>query len=112
MPLDFMRDTVTVVRPGARESRGSTVPDWDNPSRHVVADVQVTPVSTVQDRDGRVANADDRMRLRCRFDADIKPGDRVVWNGDTYEVDGDVFHVKSPTGRVSSTRCTLALWRG
>ena len=45
-------------------------------------------------------------------DADIQAGDRIIWNGDTYEIDGEVFHTKSPTGRVSSTRCTLVKWSG
>ena len=112
MPLSFMTDSVTVIRPGSITSRGSTVPDWANATRRAVSDVQVTPVSTVQDRDGRVVNVSDRYRLRCRFEADIQPGDRVEWRGQTFEVDGDVFHTQSPTGRVSSTRCTLALWRG
>ena len=31
---------------------------------------------------------------------------------ETYEIDGDVFHTKSPSGRVSSTRCALVKWSG
>lgn len=112
MPCSFMRERVTVVRPGSKTSRGSTVPDWGNATRVNLGRVQVTPVSTVQDRDGRVVNVTDRFRLRAPFDADVRPGDRVEWRGETYEVDGEVFHTESPTGRVSSTRCTLVLWRG
>jgi len=120
MPLSFMTDSVTVIRPGTRTSRGSAVPDWtvtttttgSGATEHVVADVQVTSESTAETRDGRVDNVSDRMRLRARYDADIRSGDRVVWNGDVYEVDGDVVKTKSPSGRVSSTRCRLALWRG
>ena len=44
--------------------------------------------------------------------SDIKAGDRIVWNGETYEIDGEVFHTKSPTGRISTTRCTLVRWNG
>ena len=112
MPCSFMRDSVVIVRPGEKTERGSIIPDWDNAQTHTINDVQVTPVSTVQDRDGRVVNVSDRFKLRARYSADVKSGDRVIWNGDTFEIDGDVFHTKSPTGRVSSTRCTLALWRG
>ena len=112
MPLSFMNDSAVVVRPAAKSSRGSTVADWANATRRTLANVQITPESTAQDRDGRVVNVSDRFRLRARYGADIQAGDRVEWNGATYEVDGDVFHVKSPTGRVSSTRCSLALWSG
>ena len=119
MPLSFMDDSVTVIRPGTKTVRGSVVPDWavtstttSGAQEHVVAGVQVVPESTNEDRDGRVDNVNDRFRLRAPFNADIESGDRVIWNGMTFEVDGDVFHVKSPTGRVSSTRCSLARWKG
>jgi len=107
-----MRDSVTVVRPSSKTVRGSTVPDWDNASEHVVNRVQVTAASTQQNRDGRVVNVADGRTLRAMYDADVKPGDRVVFEGETYEVDGEVYHTPSPTGRVSSTRCTLRRWEG
>ena len=112
MPCSFMRDSVTVIRPSQKTSRGATVKDWDKATRTTLADVQVTPANTVQDRDGRVVNVSDRFTLRARYEADIQAGDRVEWDGRTFEVDGDVFHTQSPTGRVSSTRCTLAYWEG
>lgn len=112
MPLSFMTDTVTVTRPASKAVRGSTVPDWEHATEHVVRRCQVTAASTQQERDGRVVNVSDRRTFRARYDADVQPGDRVTWNGVTYEVDGEVFHSKSPTGRVSSTRCALARWEG
>ena len=107
-----MRDTVTVIRPALKDSRGSKVPDWDNATSKSISRVQVVPAGTVQDRDGRVVNVTDRYKLRAMFDADIRAGDRIVWRGCTYEVDGDVFHTKSPTDRISSTRCQLVRWEG
>ena len=112
MVLSFMRDTVTVLRPAAKTERGSTVPDWANATSATLTGVQVTAASTSEDRDGRVDNAADKFTLRAPYEADIQSGDRVEWNGVTYEVDGDVFHTKSPTGRVSSTRCALVAWKG
>ena len=107
-----MRDSVTVIRPVAKTVRGSTVPDWDNATEHVLTRVQVTAASTQQDRDGRVVQVSDRRTLRAMYDADVQPGDRISYEGEVYEVDGEVFHSKSPTGRVSSTRCALARWEG
>ena len=112
MPLSFMNETVTVIRPASKTVRGSTVPDWDNATEHQLARCQVTAASTQQDRGGRVVNVSDRRTLRAPYDADILPGDRVRWNGEVYEVDGEVFHSKSPTGRVSTTRCALQRWEG
>jgi hypothetical protein len=112
MPLSFMTDAVTVIRPSTKTVRGSTVPDWGNATEHQLAHCQVTAAATSQERDGRVVNVSDRRTLRARYDADIRPGDRVRWNGEVYEVDGEVFHSESPTGRVSSTRCALQRWEG
>lgn len=113
MPLSFMRDTVTVLRaPLAGNGRGSQKRDWANAESHEVPNCQVTGLQTSQDRDGRVLQVSDRYTLRAPYGADIRAGDRVVWGGDTYYVDGDVSHAKSPTGRASSTRCALAKWEG
>ena len=107
-----MRDSVTVIRPAAKTVRGSVVPDWDNATEHELTRVQVTAASTQQDRDGRVVNVAQGRTLRAMYDADVKPGDRIRFEDAIYEVDGEVFHSKSPTGRVSSTRCALRRWEG
>lgn len=112
MPLSFMNDSVTVRRAPLVTRNGVQKRDWDNATEHTVANVQVTAASTSRDFDGRVLNVADGRTLRARYAADIQPGDRIVWDGAVYEVDGDVFHSKSPTGRVSSTRCSLVRWEG
>ena len=112
MPLSFMKDAVTVIRPAAKTARGSTVPDWDDATEHQVSRCQIVAASTQQDRDGRVVNVSDSMTLRAPYDADVQAGDRIVHEGVTYEVDGEVFRSKSPTGRVSTTRCALRRWEG
>lgn len=118
MPLSFMNETVTVLRAPLKTVRGTKVRDWsstttvDGVTSRTLGNVLITAQATMQDRDGREIAVSDQRRLRAMYDADIQAGDRVVWNGETYEVDGEVFKTKSPTGRVSSTRCALARWRG
>ena len=107
MPLSFMRDSVTRQRATSTTKNGCEVLDWSNPATATITGVQVTAQATSRDFEGRVEQVSDRRTLRAPFNADIQAGDRVVWNGNTYEVEGEVFHTKSPTGRVSSTRCTL-----
>lgn len=94
--------------------RGSTVPDWDNATEHEVTRIMVTKRDAVvsSDRDGRALQVTDKRTLRAMYDADIREGDRVRWDGRMYEVDGEVVKTPSPTGRVSSTRATLARWEG
>lgn len=122
MPLSFFTDSVTVVRAPLVIKNGMERYVWATevisttesigPDQHVIYNVQVTAQSTSRDFAGRVENVTDRRTLRAAYDADIAAGDRVIWNGETYEVEGEVFHTKSPTGRVSSTRCTLVRFTG
>lgn len=112
MPLSFMKDTVTVLRAPIIEKNGMEKRDWTNADEFEVTDVMVTSQNTSRDFEDRTLQVSDRRTLRANYDADIKAGDRIVWNGSTYEVEGDVFHTKSPTDRVSSTRCTLVRWVG
>lgn len=112
MPLSFMKDTVKVLRAPVTKKNGAEIRNWSKPTETTLSNVQVTASSTSRDFEGRALQVDDRRILRARYNADIQPGDRIQWNGETYEVDGEVFHTKSPTGRVSSTRCTLVRWEG
>ena len=112
MPLSFMTDSATVIRAPLTNVNGAQVRNWPGASTHTLSRIQITAQSTSRDFEGRVTQVTDRRTLRAPYDADIQPGDRVLWNGEKYEVDGEVFHTKSPTGRVSSTRCTLVRWEG
>ena len=112
MPLSFMKDSVTVVRAPITKKNGAEVRNWKEATQHVVSNVQITGQTTSRDFEDRTTQLRDSRTLRAKYDADIQPGDRVIWDGTTYEVDGEVFHTKSPTGRVSTTRCNLIRWEG
>ena len=112
MPLSFMKDSVTVVRAPITKKNGAEVRNWKKATQHVVSNVQITGQTTSRDFEDRTTQLRDSRTLRAKYDADIQPGDRVIWDGTTYEVDGEVFHTKSPTGRVSTTRCNLIRWEG
>lgn len=104
-------DTVQVVRPAAKASRGTTVPDWANAQRHTVSGCRVTDASTGEDRDGRTAT---RIiaRLWAPPGADVRAGDAIEFDGARYLVEGEPMPRRSPTGQVSHLRCDLAAWRG
>ena len=112
MPLSFMTDTVTVIRPALSTKNGMEYLDWTNPVTKTISRVHVVAQANAQDLGNRTLNLTDRRLLRAPFDADIQAGDHVIWHGEEYAVDGEVYHTKSPTGRISTTRCTLVRWQG
>lgn len=112
MGLSFFRDSVTILRAPLRKKNGSEYRDWEQADELTLDRVQVTAVGTSRDFAGRTESITDARTLRASYDADIQEGDRVVYDGKLYEVIGEVFHTKSPTGRASSTRCTLTRWKG
>ena len=112
MGLSFFRDSVTVLRAPLTTKNGSQLRDWNNATETTIDKVQVTAQSTSRDFQGRTESIDDGRTLRANYDADIQEGDRIIYDGNIYEVSGEVFHTKSPTGRASSTRCSLIRWKG
>ena len=112
MGLSFFRDTVTIIRAPLEVKNGSEYRNWNKATSHELDHVQVVAAGTSRDYAGRTENITDRRTLRANYDADIREGDRVAFEGNLYEIDGEVFHTKSPTGRASSTRCTLMRWKG
>ena len=112
MALSFWKDTVTVLRAPIRSKNGLKYPDWNNAASHEVGRVLITPQTTAREFGDRIVQLSDRKTLRANYDADIRSGDRVIFEEATYEIEGEVFHTKSPTGHVSSMRCTLVRWEG
>ena len=86
----FCKDTVTRIRPGAKESRGSIIPDWTTATEKEIGGCSMQPASTSLTQDGRVLGLLDEYTLFLPPDADVQAGDRIRHNGQVYEIDGDV----------------------
>lgn len=110
----FARDAVTVVRPGVKEIRGTQVQDWTNPTRIPLAGCSVQPANAGQTQvdEARVNRVEADIVIYAPPGADVKAGDRVEWNDDTWQVVGVPQAWASPTGRVSHTLVEAARWGG
>ncbi len=108
----FCRDTVTRVRPGEKDSRGSTIPDWDNATIAEIKGCSMQPASTTLSEDGRVLGITDTYTLFAPPTADIQAGDHIEFRGRTYEIDGDVRIQPSATGRLDHLNITLKRYQG
>ena len=85
-----LSDTVTRLRaPLIAGPYGNEERDWDNAPPGVVYPAEVQPVSSTEDV-VNIQQTQTRWRLFLGPDADLEATDRIVWDGDTYEVDGEV----------------------
>ena len=107
----FCRTTVTVKRPGTKTERGVVVPDYDNETTIPISGVSVqfrTTGMTLDQRDGVTV----RAVVYFPPGANVKAGDKLVYNEVEYKVDGAPLPVESPTGRVSHIKAQLVDWEG
>lgn len=86
----FCKDTVKRIRPGTKESRGSIIPDWTTATEKEIGGCSMQPASTSLSQDGRVLGLLDEYQLFLPPDADIQAGDRISYNGQVFEIDGEV----------------------
>lgn len=108
----FFRDTVTRIRPGKKDSRGSTIPDWDTATTSEIKGCSMQPASTTLSQDGRVLGITDTYTLFAPPDADIEAGDHIEFRNKVYEIDGDVRIQPSASGRLDHLNITLKRYQG
>lgn len=80
---------VTVLRPGAPTDDDYGNPVAGAPTQTVVAGCSVQPDTTTEVTSGRQVTVTG-LRLWAPPDTDLRSTDRVVFAGQTYDVDGDV----------------------
>lgn len=108
----WWNEPVIRLRPATKTLRGSTVPDWENAAQKTIEDCSAQPSTTSLSQDGRVLGISDSMTLYAPYDADIREGDRIVHDSDTYAVIGVPKRWRSPTGRVSNLQASIERWSG
>ena len=88
----FCRQTVTRIRPGEKELRGSKDPDWDpaKVDRLEIKGCSVQPATTTLSEDGRVLGITEQWTAYLPEGSDIKAGDHIEFDGDKYYADGTV----------------------
>lgn len=107
----FCRETVIIRRAPLKEVRGSLVRDWANFTTHTLACCSVQPSAT-SSADERAEQSTNRWELYAPPCSDVQRGDRVEYKGTVYEIDGDPYVWKSPTGRVTHLHAHLEEWVG
>lgn len=92
-------ETITRLRPGATEdvySDENTELSWATPSSLDIANVAVAPGPSAESVEADRSRLDIDFTLYLPYGADVKPLDRVVVRGNTYEVEGNRSDWRSP----------------
>jgi hypothetical protein len=109
----FCTQEVTRIRPGIKESRGSTIPDWseDKVTTLTIKGCSVQPASTSLSQDGRVLGISEGWTAYLPEGSDVQAGDRILFDGDTYVINGEP---KKWTGAYTRSNIQLNLirWEG
>ena len=105
-------DSITVLRPKKVNSRGSLIDDWTQATSSTVNGCSVQPASTSLSMDGRVLGISDGWTAYLPPGSDVKEGDRIIFNSETFVIDGAPRAWTSPTGAVSAIQLNLKRWSG
>jgi hypothetical protein len=110
----WANDSVTRIRPGTIDRRGSIEPDWspDKVTELVINGCSVQPSTTTLTQDGRVLGISDTWTAFFPPEADVAAGDKIMWNSKPYQLIGEPRIWTSPTGMVSSVQAQLERWSG
>lgn len=105
--------TITIIRPGTKTSRGSTIPDWSAEAvkETSVGGCSVQPASTSLSLDGRVLGLNDAWTAYVPEGTDVQAGDHIEFDGQVFEINGEP---RVWTGAFSRSHIQLNLirWEG
>jgi hypothetical protein len=108
----WCQQTIKIIRPGTKTERGSVVPDWEHASEPVtVSGCSVQPASTSLSLDGRVLGMSDGWTAYLPEGTDVRAGDHIVFEGNTYEIQGEPRVWTAPFTR-SHIQLNLMRWEG
>ena len=110
MLFDWCNDALTVIRPAITTVRGSKVHDWDNATTYVINGCSVQPSASSREFSGRDDQSTFSLHVFLPDGADIQKGDRIMYEGKTFEINGVPYHRESPTSRVDSVQVDLIEW--
>lgn len=108
----FFRQTITRIRPGVKQVRGSSVPDWEHASTLVINGCSIQPASTSLSQDGRVLGIADAITAYLPAGSDVAAGDRIQFGSDIYTINGAPRVWPSATGGLDNIQLALERWSG
>ena len=109
----FCNQQIIRVRPGKKTERGSDIPDWspDKVEEIIISGCSVQPATTSLSEDGRVLGINEQWTAYLPEGSDVKAGDRIIFEGKTYTINGDPKEWAGAFTR-SNIQLNLTRWEG
>jgi hypothetical protein len=112
MPRRLGDQSITILRAGTTtDSHNDGVPDWDTPSSTIISNCYVEQGTT----DEQLINRDTVEILWTVYappGIDVLATDRIVFEGITYDIDGQPGVNRSFTRKLDYTGIALKRWEG
>ena len=88
------------------------MPDWSNTTSVSISGCSVQPAAATLSEDGRVLGISDRWTAYLPAGVDVQAGDKIIFDGNDYAIDGEPRTWTSPTGSRSNIQLNLVRWSG
>ena len=108
----FMTMSITRKRASKTTVRGSEVFDWSKTSDITITGCLVEPGGGSLSLDGRELGIMQGLTAILPPNSDVIAGDHIVYDGNTYEIDGEPKLFSLPTGTVTNMQLNLKRWQG
>ena len=109
----FCTQEIVRIRPGTKDLRGSTVPDWSAQAvtELTIKGCSVQPLATSLSQDGRVLGVSEQLTAYLPEGSDVKAGDRIKFNGEVYTINGEP-KTWTAARNLSNIQLILTRWEG
>ena len=111
-PYSWAKDTITRIRPGVKTVRGSDIRDWEDADELEIGGCSMQPAGNTLSQNGRVLGVFDGYTCYAPITADIQSGDRIKFNDQIYEINGEPNKWTGATGNLANMLLNLVRWSG
>ncbi len=109
----FCNQEITRIRPGTTTARGSVIPNWAAEAVDTlkIGGCSIQPAATALSQDGRVLGISESMTAYLPEGADVRPGDRIMFEGQVFTINGEPKVWAAPFS-LSHIQLNLVRWEG
>lgn len=111
-PYSWANQTITRIRPGVKTVRGSDIRDWENAEEKDITGCSMQPAGNTLSQNNHEVGIFDGYTCYAPANADIQVGDRIRFDGQIFEINGEPNRWTSATGNLDNMLLNLVRWSG